>query len=56
MAADNNLWQQLQFSCRRINFERKGNGVNARTLLQYDFKVGVRSRRMPSTSAVSIIR
>ena len=37
MAADNNLWQRLKFSCPRINFERKENGVDMRALSHYDF-------------------
>lgn len=37
MSADNNLRQQ--FSYRRINFKIRENGVDARTLLSYDFKV-----------------
>ncbi len=38
MSVDN-LWQQLRFICRRLNFERKENRVDVRALLYYAFKV-----------------
>ena len=47
MATDNNLWQQLQFNCRRIKFERKKNklaGVHYSTTIFYNFIN--RSKRM----------
>ena len=39
MAADDNLWQQFQFSCYRIHFGRKKNGVD-RALLWHIIKHG----------------
>ena len=43
MAADNNLWQKLLFTCRRINFERKMELTREHycTIIFYDFKVGL---------------
>lgn len=37
MSADDNLWQQLQFSYFRINFIIRENRIDARPFLSYDF-------------------
>ena len=39
MAADNDLGQQLQFNCHRINFEKtkKQNGTDTRALFCNEF-------------------
>ena len=37
MATDSNLLQQLQFSCHKVNFERKKNEVVTKTLSRYEF-------------------
>lgn len=54
ISTEDHLWQQLKFRQWRINFETKENEFDVKVLLYYDFKLGDRSRRIPSTFTSSI--
>ena len=41
MVERDNLWQQFEFSHRRMNFIRKKNGIDTSALSHYYFKMGL---------------